>query len=72
MKTKDGLPKLDEALPGKQSLKKRLRANIINEDFVNTFGPVGTTAGAYGLTKADKPTGEGARKDEWNDDPGVR
>jgi hypothetical protein len=58
-------PKMEDALPGQQSLRKRLVDNILNQDFVRTFGKQASTAVAYGLAKKDKPLGEPAHDHQW-------
>lgn len=58
-------PKIKERVPGRQSLKDRLRQNILEEDKVQVFGKPGTTTGAYGLAKPDKPMGDAPRAPGW-------
>lgn len=60
-----------DSVPGKQSVRKRLTANIMNNDLVRPFGRTGTTAGTYRL-KPDAPCGEPPRETEHLDNPWVR
>jgi len=65
------LPKWRERVPGKQSLAKRMRADILNMDLVHPFGPVGASPSVTHDLKPDKPLGNPPRKDQWNDNPEV-
>jgi hypothetical protein len=63
-------PELKKAMPGKQSLAQRLRANLLNQDLILPFGPPGASATVtHGLAKPDAPLGHKPRTDEWNDNP---
>ena len=57
------LPEWKKRLPGKQSIKERAAANLLNHDLVRPFGPVGTTTAAIGLAKL--PMGDDPVKDQW-------
>ena len=64
------LPEWRKALPGRQSLARRLVAGILNADLVKPFGPAGASARVtHGLAKPDAPLGNEPKTDDDERNP---
>ena len=64
------LPEWKKAVPGRQSLARRLVASILNGDLVKPFGPVGASARVtHGLAKPSAPLGDEPKTDDWERNP---
>ena len=63
-------PELRKAMPGRQSLARRLVQNLLNHDLIRPFGPAGASARVtHGLAKPSAPLGDEPKTDDWERNP---